>query len=150
MSTARERDFINYAIKFEQAYASGDWSIIAPCFTADGSYVVKGSPGLESTSKGRDAVLANFASMTTGLDKRFANREVVVIDGLEDRGDHVWMRWRTIYKLAGAPDYRMEGESRAYFQGSQMRLLEDTLDPETTAQVTAYMAEHGAKLGKLG
>ena len=144
--SASERAFVNYAIKFEQAYASGDWSIIAPCFTEDASYVVTGSPGLESTSTGRNAVLANFAQMTSGLDKRFASREVVVLGGLEDRGDHVWMHWRTIYTLAGAPDFRMEGESRAYFEGERMRRLEDRLPPETAAQVTAYMAAHGAKL----
>jgi hypothetical protein len=145
--SARQRVFINYAVKFEQAYASGDWSIIAPCFTEDAVYVVSGAEAFAGTYKGRDGVLAFFANITTALDKRFASREVVVLDGLEDRGDHVWMRWETIYKLKGAPDFRMQGESRAYFNGSQMCRLEDWIPPEVAERTAAYMAEHGAKLG---
>jgi hypothetical protein len=130
-----------------QKYASGDWSLIAPCFTEDASYVVSGSPGFGGTHEGGDAILANFAGVTAGLDKRFASREVIVLDGLEDRGDHAWMRWEAVYHLAGAPDFRMQGESFAYFDGLRMRRLEDRLPAETVDQVTAYMTEHGAKLG---
>jgi len=50
----------------------------------------------------------------------------------------------------GAPDFRMQGESRAYFDGSQMRRLEDWIPPEVAERTAAYMAEHGAKLGQLG
>jgi len=58
----------------------------------------------------------------------------------------MWMRWATIYRLDGAPDLRVEGESRAYFDGPQMRRLEDWIPPEYAEQTAAYMAEHGAKL----
>ena len=143
----RTRHFINYAIKFEQAYASGDWSLIAPCFTSDGEYVVSGAESLSGTQRGREAVLAYFAGVTSGFDKRFKSREVLVIDGPEERPDHVWMRWATIYKLDGAPDLRMEGESSAYFEGSQIRRLVDWIPPEYGEQTAAYMAAHGAKLG---
>lgn len=146
MSSEHERAFINYAIKFEQAYASGDWSIVAPCFTPNASYVVSGSEAFAGTHQGRDAILAYFAGSTGGLDKRFASREVIVIDGLEDRGGHVWMRWEAIYRLNGAPDFHMEGESSAYFEGSQMRRLEDWIPPEFAERTMEYMTEHGAKL----
>jgi general stress protein 26 len=145
-SSARQRAFVNYAIKFEQAYASGDWSIIAPCFTDDAAYVVSGAEAFAGTYQSRDGILAYFASITAGLDKRFASREVIVLDGLEDRGDHVWMHWETIYRLNGAPDFHMQGESHAYFDGTQMRRLEDWIPPEVAERTAAYMAEHGGKL----
>lgn len=147
MSSEHVRHFVNYAIKFEQAYASGDWSLIAPCFTVDAGYAVSGSEAFAGTHQGRDAILAYFAGVTGAFDKRFVSREVIVIDGLEDRGDHVWMRWETIYRLDGAPDLHMEGESRAYFDGAQMLRLEDWIPPEFAERTAAYMAEHGAKLG---
>ena len=142
----RTRQFTNYAIKFEQAYASGDWSLIGPCFTADAAYVVSGSESFSGTHQGRDGIVAYFAGVTAAFDKRFTSREVLVIDGPEERGDHMWMRWATIYRLEGAPDLRMEGESRAYFDGPQIRRLEDWIPPEYAEQTATYMAEHGAKL----
>jgi hypothetical protein len=142
----RTRNFTNYAIKFEQAYASGDWSLIGPCFTPDAAYVVSGAEAFSGTHQGREAILAYFAGVTAAFDKRFTSREVLVIDGPEERADHMWMRWATIYGLEGAPDLRMEGESRASFQGAQISRLEDWIPPEYAARTAAYMAEHGARL----
>jgi hypothetical protein len=142
----RVRDFVNYAIKFEQAYAGGDWSLIAPCFTEDAAYVVSGSESFAGTHQGRAAILAYFAGVTQAFDKRFDSREVLVIDGPKERDGAMWMRWATIYRLTGAPDLRMEGESTAFFDGARMRRLEDWIPPEYAAATTAYMSEHGAKL----
>ncbi len=124
------RHFVNYAMKFEQAYASGDWKLVEPCFTPAATYATTGAEAFAGTHEGRDAILAYFASSTGAFDKRFDSREVIVVDGPEERGDHVWMRWRAIYRLAGAPNLEMEGESSAYFEGERMRRLEDWMPPE--------------------
>ena len=138
--------FVNYAIKFEQAYASGDWTIVAPCFTEDAIYAVTGAPGMAGEHVGRAAVLAHFDGMIRGFDQRFASREVLVLEGPEERGDHVYMRWAAIYRLTGAPDLRLEGRTRAFFRGDQMSRLEDEIPAEYAERTTAHLAQHGAKL----
>jgi hypothetical protein len=140
------RHFVNYAIKFEQAYASGNWKLVEPCFTADAAYVVSGADALAGSYEGRDAVLAYFAASTNGFDKRFDSREVTVIDGPRERDDHVWLRWLGTYRVQDAPDLLMEGESRAWFDGARIRRLEDWIPPEFAATTAAYMQAHGAKL----
>jgi hypothetical protein len=142
------RHLINYAIKFEQAYAANDWKIVEPCFTPDASYVMSGAEAFAGTHAGRDAILAYFAASTNGFDKRFDSREVTIIDGPLERGDHVWMRWLGTYRLKGAPDLLMEGESKAWLDGSRIRRLEDWIPPEFAATTAAYMQEHGAKLAR--
>ncbi len=139
--------FTNYAIKFEQAYASGDWSVVGPCFTEDAVYAITGAPGMAGEHEGRAAVLAHFDGMTRAFDKRFASREVLALEGPEVRGDHVYMRWAAIYRLPGAPDLRMEGETRAFFRGDQMSRLEDDIPAEYAERTNAHLARHGAKLG---
>jgi ketosteroid isomerase-like protein len=140
--------FTNYAIKFEQAYASGDWTLVAPCFTEDAVYAVTGAPGMAGEHAGRAAVLAHFDGMTRGFDKRFTSREVVALEGPEERGDYVYMRWAAIYRLTGAPDLRMEGRSRAFFRGEQISRLEDEIPAEVAARTTAHLAQHGSKLSE--
>ena len=97
------RHVLNYAIKFEQAYAARDWTLIEPCFTPEATYVVSGAAAFAGTHEGREAVLRYFAAVTEGFDRRFDAREVLVVDGPAEREGCLWFRWAAIYHLAGAP-----------------------------------------------
>jgi len=138
--------FVTYAIKFEQAYASGEWALVGPCFTEGAVYAVLGPPPFAAQHKGRDAVLASFDSATRAFDKQFASREVLVLDGPEERQGHVFMHWAAIYHLPGAPDLRIEGKTKAFFSGDQIQRLEDEIPTEYGAHTLSYLAAHGEKL----
>lgn len=143
---ARLTAFFNYAVRFEQAYASDDWSAIAPAFTEDGSYVVVGPAPFAGRHEGRPALLAYFAAVTRGFDRRFAAREVAALEGPEERGDHVYMRWAAVYSVPDAPPLRLEGESRAFYEGERMLRLEDRIPERFGAAVLEWMQAHGARL----
>ena len=138
--------FVNYVIRFEQAYAADDWSLIEPCFTEDASYVVTGAGAFAGTHSGREAVLAYFRNVMNGFDRRFGRRAVEATEGPYEREGVVKMPWVAIYKAPGAPDLRMEGESTVHFQGARIQRLEDHIPPASGEQALRWMGEHASKL----
>lgn len=138
--------FVNYAIRFEQAYAADDWSLLEPCFTEDACYVVDGAAAFAGTHVGREAVLGYFRSVMNGFDRRFGRRCVEAVDGPYEEGGVVKMPWLAIYQLPGAPDLRMEGESTAHFRGTRIQRLEDHIPHASGEATLRWMSEHASKL----
>jgi hypothetical protein len=142
--------FVNYALRFEQAYASDDWSIVEPCFTEDASYVVTGAPAFAGIHVGREAVLAHFRAAVNGFDRRFGRRGVEATDGPYEKDGVVMMPWVAIYTAPGAPELRMDGTSTVRFRGTRIQRLEDQIPPESAEKALRWMGEHATKLGPVG
>lgn len=139
--------FVEYAAAFEKAYASGDWSLVAPCFHEDAVYDV-GLPELvPQPLEGRDAILDGFDVITGGFDRRFASRAVVLLEGPREEDGAVWVRGRADYTSPIAPDLSFELEETARFEGGRIRRLEDRYTPGTVERLLAYAAAHGPGLG---
>lgn len=142
--------FAEYAAAFEKAYSSDDWSVVEPYFTEDAEYEVGLGPPFTPESgsclRGRDAVLAYFKKSLDAFDRRFATREVVLLEGPREDGDAVWIRGRADYTSPLAPDFSFELEEIATFAGNAIRRLEDRYDAATIAAVDAYIAAHGETL----
>jgi hypothetical protein len=140
--------FAQYAAAFEKAYASNDFSLVEPFFTEDAVYEVKDiPPPLGGEQKGRDAILAYFPRVLDAFDRRFATREVKLLEGPREDGDSVWIRGAAIYTAAGVPDLCFELEEQAWFDGDRIRRLEDRYERRQAEALRAYAREHGAKLG---
>jgi hypothetical protein len=142
--------FAEYAAAFEKAFASDDWSVVEPFFTEDAEYEVglgpPFTPEAGSCLRGRDAVLGYFKNALDAFDRRFATREVVLLDGPRKNGDAVWIRGRADYTSPVAPDLSFELEEIATFAGDRICRLEDRYDDATIAEVDAYLAAHAEKL----
>lgn len=140
--------FVEYAAAFEKAYVSNDFSVVEPFFTEAAIYEVKGvPPPLGGVQEGRDAILAYFPFVLDAFDRRFASREVKLLEGPREEGDSVWIRGVAIYTAPGVPDLDFELEETAWFEGDRIRRLEDRYDRSNADKLTAYVREHGAKLG---
>ena len=138
--------YVAYAAAFEEAYASDDWSKLEPFFTEDAVSESIAPAPFGGKYEGRAAVLAHFKNSVNGMDRRFDSRAVEVLEGPTEKDGGVWIRWAAIYTLAGAPDCRIEGEERAGFSGDRIRRLEDRVTGAEAGRVSAYFAQHGAKL----
>ncbi|MDX1649437.1 MAG: nuclear transport factor 2 family protein [Myxococcota bacterium] len=136
-----------YAAAFEKAYASDDWSVVAPFFTEDAVYEVGLGPPLGGRFEGRDAVLAYFKAALDGFDRRFATRSVHLLEGPEERDGAVWIRGRAVYTAAGLPDLGFALEEIATFEGDRIRHLEDRYPASEREAIERYMAAHGDRLG---
>ena len=143
--------FAEYAAAFEKAFASDDWSLVEPYFTEDAEYEVGLGPPFTPESgsclRGRAAVLDYFKQALDGFDRRFATREVTLLDGPREDGAEVWIRGRADYASPLAPDLSFELDEIAVFEGDRIRRLEDRYDEATLAALDAYLEAHGSKLG---
>ena len=141
--------FARYAAAFEKAVASDDWSLVEPFFTEDAVYEAQLPAPYGGRFEGRDAILAYFRFVLDGFDRRFASREIGLVEGPRDEeGDAVWLRGWARYTAPGLPDFRFELEETAWFDGGgRIRRLEDRYDEAALRAIDAYLSEHGAKLG---
>lgn len=140
--------FAAYAAAFEKSYASDDWSHVEPFFAENAVYEIVGAgPPLGGRFEGRDAILAYFRRILDGFDRRFATREIGIVEGPRDRDGSVWLSGWAAYTAPGLPELRFDLEETATFDGDRIVRLEDRYAPEEVARIEAYLREHGAKLG---
>lgn len=139
--------FAEYASAFEMAVASDDWSRLEPFLTEDVVYEI-GLPLLGAKRcEGRAELLAWFKQVLDSFDRRFATRELKLLEGPREQGDEVWIRGVALYSAAGVPDFALELEETARFEGERICRLEDRYTPEMREVAEAYLQEHGEKLG---
>ena len=139
--------FARYAAAFEKAVASDDWSLVEPFFTEDAVYEAQLPAPYGGRFEGRDAILAYFQRVLDGFDRRFATREIGLVEGPQDRDGAVWLRGWARYTAPGLPDFRFELEESAWFADGRIRRLEDRYDEPALRAIEAYVREHGARLG---
>jgi ketosteroid isomerase-like protein len=138
--------FVNYAIRFEHAFASGDWAPLAACFRRDAVLEVGGGPPFASRHVGREAIAAYYARVTRDFDRRFDERDLALVEGPVERDGGIWARWSGAYRVAGAPDLPLEGEFFVTTRDGEIARYEERFADGTWQQVVAWLAEHGAKL----
>lgn len=139
--------FIKYAAAFEQAYASDDWSLVAPFFTDDAVYEAQLPEPLGGRFEGRAAILGYFKFVLDNFDRRFASREIGLVSGPREEGDSVWLRGFARYVAPGVPDLYFELEETIWLDGDRIRKMEDRYDAAAIADLEAYLRDHGATLG---
>ena len=139
--------FVAYAAAFEKSVETDDWSLLEPFFTEDAVYSIPLDPPLGGRIEGRPALLSWFKSTLDNFDRRFDSREIALLEGPREELDSVWIRGTATYRAAGVPEFVLELEETAYFDGERIRLLEDHYEPVMKRKLTAYLSAYGGKLG---
>jgi hypothetical protein len=142
--------FAEYAAAFERVVKSDDWSALEPFFTDDAVYEVVGGPPFAARHAGRSAILAGMRASLEGFDRRFATRELEVLEGPALREGGVWMRWRASYKGPGLPELVFDGEETAIFEGDRIRRLEDRIPLEMGSITQHWLVNFGSRLPAAG
>src|SRR5882672_11172960 len=101
--------FVRYALKFERAFKSDDWTKVKACFHPDARYIVEGSATeWDGEVRGPDAIVAFYKRMLDALDRRFDKR----IPGLRGFPRVVDGELRALWKaryVIGANDIVLNG-----------------------------------------
>ncbi len=145
--TSRIPRFAAYATAFEKAYVSDEWSEVESFFADDAIYEVGLPEPMGGRFEGRAAILAYFPQVLDDFDRRFASREIELLEGPRETGDQVWIKGRAIYRSPGVPELSFDLEETVRYDGDQIVRLEDRYDAENLAAIQTYLAEHGPKLG---
>jgi len=139
--------FAAYAAAFEKSYASDDWSLVEPFFTEDAVYAIDVGPPLGGRFEGRPAILAYFQQILDRFDRRFASRELALLEGPRATADSVWIRGSATYRAPGVPDFTLELEEKLTFEGDRIARLEDRYTPAMAEEIARYLEAYGSKLG---
>lgn len=139
--------FAAYAAAFEESYASDDWSFVEPFFAEEAVY----EAGIEliggTRFEGRPAVLTYFKAVLDGFDRRFASRELALLEGPFEDGDRVRIRGSATYRAPGVPDYVLVLDEIVTFDGDLIVHLEDRYEDAVKGELEAYLAAHADALG---
>ena len=138
--------FAAYAAAFEKTYESDDFSHIEPFFTEDAVYEVVGGPPFEGRTAGREALFAGLRETLDQFDRRFATRELALLEGPTEQGDTVWFRWKATYSKPGIPPLVVDGEETLTFSGDRIAHMQDRFSAQAVEEANAYLAKHGAAL----
>ncbi len=139
--------FAAYAYAFEKAFEKDDWSLLEGYFTEDAVYEVTQDSPMGGRFEGRAAILAYFAKVVNSFDRRFASREISLLEGPKAEGDSVWIRGRAVYRADEVPELVIDLEETVHFAGDLIERMEDRYEPAIVESLSEYLAEHGEKLG---
>lgn len=139
--------FVAYAAAFEKSVASDDWSLVAPFFTEDAVYEVALGPPIGGRFEGRAAILAYFKDVLDRFDRRFASRELALLEGPKEAAAAVWIRGSATYRAEGVPEFTLELEETVTFDADRICRLEDRYEPAMQQAMADYLKAHGGKLG---
>jgi predicted ester cyclase len=138
--------FAHYALAFEQAFASDDWSTLGEHFTADASYETFGAAPLAGRAVGRAAVVARLRGLVDGFDRRFDRRLPAVVAGPSERDGGIWMRFALTLERDGLPPLTIHGEHTVWLDGDGIARIEEYVATSDGAAVEAYLTAHAARL----
>lgn len=141
--------FMEYAAAFEQTYVDDNWSRLAPFFSEDATYEVRGGP-LACRISGRDAIFAGLKKSIDGLDRRSADRQIDLTDGPNvtgtDSGQELNVGWRVSYQYGDAPKMVLPGRSVFTIADGVIVAMRDEYDEKEMEDVVAWMLTHGEGL----
>jgi predicted ester cyclase len=138
--------FASYAMAFEQAFVSDDWTAVAEQLTDDVTYETFGNGIFAGRAEGRAAVLARLRRLVNCLDRRFDERVPEILAGPSEREGGVWMRFALNLQRAGLPDLGITGDHTTYFHADRVCRIEEYIPVSVSNAVDAYLAAHDAKL----
>lgn len=138
--------FARYALAFEQAFASDDWTALGEHFTPDATYETFGAAPLAGCAAGRDAVVARLRGLVGALDRRFDRRVPVVLEGPSARDGGVWIRFALTLERDGLPPLTVTGHHTALLDGARIARLEEYVPAREGEAIAAYLAAHADRL----
>ena len=135
--------FTRYALRFERAVRTDDWSPVAACFHPDATYFIMadrlrsdGSDGSGVLVIGRDRIVAVFRDMVDRIDRQY-DRRIPRLAGIPRvKGGELVVPWRARYVL-GNESVVLTGRSQCRFDGLRIRALSDFM-PQS--EVDAWLA----------
>ena len=141
--------FMDYAAAFEQTYVDDDWSRLAPFFSEDATYEVRGGP-MACNITGRDAVFAGLKKSIDGLDRRCSDRHINLTEGPNiigtGNGHQLSIGWQVTYQYGDAPKMVLPGRSVFTIADGVIVAMRDEYDEKELEGVGAWMLKYGEGL----
>ncbi len=116
--------FARYAMRFERAVKSDDWSRVRLSFADDARYIIDGGGQFSGEVVGGDAIVAKFRQMLNDFDRRFDKRVPTLRSFPRVRHETVTIVWAAKY-FVGGESATLTGSSACVFEGGRIVRLHD-------------------------
>lgn len=134
--------FARYALRFERAYKSDDWSRVRRSFAEDASYLIEGGAVFTGEIHGADEIVRKFRQMLNDFDRRFDKR----IPGLRGRprvkGPTVTFSWTAKY-VVGTDHTMLHGTSHCTFERGLITRLHDEMSADECERAWELVQRRG-------
>ena len=131
--------FVRYALRFERAFKTDEWTAVAECFRADARYIVAGSATeWDGETRGRDAIVAFFKKMLDAVDRKFDSRKPGLAGLPRVKRGVLTLPWKARYTVRGA-SMVLHGVSECRFDGGMIAELKDTMQADECARWAAMI-----------
>jgi hypothetical protein len=121
--------FARYALRFERACKSDDWSRVRRSFADDASYLIDGGAVFTGEVHGADEIVHKFRQMLNDFDRRFDKR-LPGLRGLPRVKDGtVTFSWTAKY-IVGKESALLHGTSHCTFERGRITRLHDEMNVE--------------------
>lgn len=141
--------FMDYAAAFEATYGDDDWSRLAPFFSVDAGYAVRGGP-MACKIRGREAILKGLKKSLDGFDRRFDERAIELTGGpyvsAGAAGQEVSVDWLVTYRRGDSPPVGLPGRSVFTVADGRITAMRDEYDEQKLGPVAAWLQQYGADL----
>jgi hypothetical protein len=90
--------FLRYALRFERAFKTDDWTRVRACFRDDATYTIEGTDtAFDGVSHGAGAIVATFQKMLDQFDRRFDRRIPRLTSLPRKRDGALVLTWKARY-----------------------------------------------------
>jgi hypothetical protein len=131
--------FIRYALRFERAFKTDEWSEVKRCFADDAVYTIEGSASrFDGDYVGPDAIAGVFKQMLDEVDRKYDKR-IPRLGGMpKKRAGELTIPWRATY-VKGDERVILNGVSACRFAGKRIKTLRDTMIADECARWAAVV-----------
>jgi hypothetical protein len=132
--------FARYALRFERAFKSDDWTDVKACFHPEAIYAIEGSnTEYDGEYRGPDAIAGCFKRMLDEADRKFDKRSPGLRGWPSVKNGVMTMPWRVRY-TKGADSVVLNGTARCRFQDGKIIELRDTMVADEVKRWAAMVA----------
>jgi ketosteroid isomerase-like protein len=122
--------FVRYALRFERAFKTDEWTAVKACFHPDARYIVEGSDSeWDGESRGPDAIAAYFKRILDAMDRKFERRIPGVRGWPRVADGELRLLWKARYVAPGG-EVVLNGESRCRFSDGKIIELRDLMNAD--------------------
>jgi|SRR5436853_1544329 len=126
--------FVRYAMKFERAFKTDDWTEVRGCFADDAVYTIAGSgTRFDGDYVGPAAIAGVFKQMLDAVDRKYDSRVPRLAGFPRKKSGELTIPWKATYRK-GTDRVVLTGVSACRFDGKRIKTLRDTMVPEECAR----------------
>lgn len=134
--------FIRYAVRFERAVRSDDWSRVRRSFADDASYLIDGGGVFTGEVHGGDEIIRKLRSMLDEFDRRFDKR-IPGLRGLPKvKAGTVTFSWTAKY-VVGRDSIVLHGTSHCTFARGLIVRMHDEMIPDECERAWELVQRRG-------